>query len=131
MKIQAVTIEAFFTSIPEKEGDLRALDALILEILPNVARRLKITPSITLLAYWPENIPEAEWPPIGFAPQKNHISLYVNGWKDGESIVEHFGDHLGKTSNGKGCIRFKKTEDLSAEGLRQVLKAAVSPEWQP
>jgi hypothetical protein len=131
MKIDAGTIEAFFTAIPEKEADLRALDALIMGTLPTVTRRLKETPSITLIGYWSQDSPDAEWPPISIAPQKNHISLYVNGWKDGQSLVEHYTGQLGKTNNGKGCIRFKKLDQVSEEGLRQILQDALSPDWQP
>lgn len=130
MKIDAGTFEEFFTAIPEKKADLRALDALIMDTLPTVTRRLKEAPSITLMGYWSQDFPDAEWPPIGIAPQKNHISLYVNGWKDGESLVEHYAGQLGKTNNGKGCIRFKKLNQVSEGGLRQILQDAVSPDWQ-
>ncbi len=129
MKINAETIDAFFNALPEKEADLRELDALIIATLPEVERRLKIAPSITLLGYWLKTKSELEWPPIGIAPQKNHISLYVNAWKDGESLVEHYEERLGKTSNGVGCIRFKKFSNLIEDELRQLLMDAVSPDW--
>jgi hypothetical protein len=129
MKIIAETVEAFFTALPEKEKDLRELDAVIMATLPEVVRRLKTAPSITLLGYWSKSKSELEWPPIGIAPQKNHISLYINGWKDGESLVEHYQGRLGKTSNGVGCIRFKKFNDLTKDELRQILLDAVSPDW--
>jgi hypothetical protein len=129
MKINAETIDAFFNALPEKEADLRELDALIIATLPEVERRLKIAPSITLLGYWLKTKSELEWPPIGIAPQKNHISLYINAWKDGESLVEHYEERLGKTSNGVGCIRFKKFSNLIEDELRQLLMDAVSPDW--
>jgi len=129
MKIIAETVEAFFNALPEKEADLRELDALIMSTLPEVERRLKIAPSITLLGYWLKTKSELEWPPIGIAPQKNHISLYINAWKDGESLVEHYEERLGKTSNGVGCIRFKKFSNLIEDELRQLLMDAVSPDW--
>ena len=97
--------------------------------LPEVERRLKIAPSITLLGYWPKAKSELDWPPIGIAPQKNHISLYINGWKDEESLVEQYEERLGKTSNGVGCIRLKKFSDLIENELRQILLDAVSPDW--
>jgi len=129
MKVDAKTIESFFSAQPDWEHDLHQLDALIMKTLPNLKRQLKISPSITLLGYWPEAIPLDIWPPISFAPQKHYISLYVYGWKDGESLVDHYRDRLGKTSNGKGCIRFKKLSDVVESELRLILLDAVSQEW--
>ena len=87
MKINANTIEDFFTAVPDMESDLRQIDALVMETLPKAKRGLKKMPSITLLAYWPADLPMEAWPSIGLAPQKNNISLYVSGEKEGRLSV--------------------------------------------
>ncbi|MFW5713092.1 MAG: DUF1801 domain-containing protein [Brevefilum sp.] len=126
MKIEAQTIEDFFKSVPEKEADLREIDALIRNTLPKAKRDLKRMPSITLLAYWPEDVPKDVWPPIGLAPQKDYISLYVSGERDGQALGDYYAGRLGETNNGKSCVRFKNLANISQEELRQLILDAVS-----
>ena len=125
MKIQAKTIEEFFQASGEKEDDLRKLDQIILETIPDVQRGLKVIPSISLIAYWPKGMSQDEWPIVGLAPQKHHISLYVSGVKEGQPLGEYYANRLGKTNNGKGCIRFSRLSDVSIEGLQELLRDAL------
>ena len=125
MKVQAETIEEFFTADPEKEADLRAVDQLVRETLPGVSRELMNTSSITLLAYRPEGTSHDDWPPIGLAPQKHYISLYVSGEKQGQPLGDYYADRLGETNNGKACIRFRKLADVSRDELRQLILDAA------
>ena len=55
---------------------------------------------------------------VAFASQKNHLSVYVMGDK---RLMEHR-DALGKLNCGKGCIRFKKLEDLPLDVLREIVR---------
>jgi uncharacterized protein YdhG (YjbR/CyaY superfamily) len=55
---------------------------------------------------------------VAFASQKNHFSLYVMGDK---RLTEHR-DALGKLNCGKGCIRFKKLEELPLDVLREIVR---------
>ena len=125
MKVQAETIEGFFTADPEKEADLRALDQLVRETLPKASRDLMKMSSITLLAYRPEGTPQDAWPPISFAPQKHYISLYVSGEKEGQALGDYYAERLGNTNNGKSCIRFRKLADVSRDELRQLILDAA------
>jgi len=124
VKIQANTIEEFFLASGEKENDLRKLDQIILDTIPGAQRGLQVIPSISLIAYWPAGMSQDEWPVVGLAPQKHHISLYVSGVKEGQPLGEYYANRLGKTNNGKGCIRFRHLSDVSFDGLEQLLRDA-------
>ncbi|MCR4324745.1 MAG: DUF1801 domain-containing protein [Candidatus Curtissbacteria bacterium] len=64
---------------------------------------------------------EGEWATIALASQKNYISVYVCGVKDGKYVAEAHKDDLPKASIGKSCIRFKKTEDIDLDVLKKVI----------
>jgi uncharacterized protein YdhG (YjbR/CyaY superfamily) len=54
------------------------------------------------------------------AAQKNYFALYLLD----APVVARYKPELGKVSVGKGCIRFKKVEDLSLEKVEEMLKEA-------
>lgn len=124
MKIQAKSIEEFFQACGEKESDLRELDQILIETIPDVQRGLKVVPSISMIAYWPAEMSRDKWPIIALAPQKHYISLYVSGVKEGQTLGEYYANRLGKTNNGKGCIRFRHLSDVSIEGLQELIRGA-------
>jgi uncharacterized protein YdhG (YjbR/CyaY superfamily) len=55
------------------------------------------------------------------AAQKGHYSLYTDA-----KAVEHFRSKLGKLSVGKGCIRFRKAEDVPLDVLSRIISMAAS-----
>jgi hypothetical protein len=126
MKIQANTIEEFFKASGEKESDLRELDQFIMDTIPELQRGFKTIPSISMIGYWPADMTKDEWPIVALAPQKHYISLYVIGVKEGKSLSEYYTNKLGKTSNGKGCIRFRKLADVDKIGLQTLIKDAFA-----
>jgi len=65
---------------------------------------------------------EGEWAVILLASQKNYISLYACGVKDGKYVAEIHKKDFPKASIGKSCIRFKKVEDIDLDALAKVLK---------
>jgi len=52
------------------------------------------------------------------ASQKNHMALYVC---EGDIVKAHLA-RLGKVSCGKGCIRFKRIDDLDLSAVESILK---------
>lgn len=69
---------------------------------------------------------EGDWMLIGLARQKNYFSLYIcSVGEGGKYVVENYKDQLPKANIGKGCIRFKKLEDLDLEIVKKILKEAV------
>jgi hypothetical protein len=66
------------------------------------------------------------WPLIAIAPQKHRISMYVAAEVDGTPLVQLYGGRLGRTDNGKNCVRFRKFEDLDETALSAFLADAVA-----
>jgi uncharacterized protein YdhG (YjbR/CyaY superfamily) len=68
---------------------------------------------------------QAETSVIALASQKQHVSLYMCA-PDGDGyLVEKNAERLGKVSVGKGCIRFKKIEDLNLKAAMDLVKQAA------
>lgn len=65
---------------------------------------------------------EGTWFTVGLASQKNYISVYSCGTKDGQYLAEKYKDIVGKASVGRSCIRYKKLSDIDWKGLGKVLK---------
>ena len=131
MKIQANTIEELFTASDEQEADMRALDKLIVKTAPKLKRQLFSGPSITMIGYgemtWMNKSSSGIWPLISVAPQKGNISIYVAAEKGGVPLATIYKKRLGKTNNGKNCIRFKRLADVSMNELRNAILDAI--EW--
>ena len=60
-------------------------------------------------------------PLFALASQKHHLALYVCEW----NTMNKYRDKLGRTNCGKGCVRFKRLEDLSLDVLKEFLAGAA------
>ena len=130
MKLEADTIEEYFAAAGDREGDLRRVDEVITGAAPGLKRRLFSGPSITMIGYgemdWERKSGSGVWPLIGMAAQKHYIALYVAAVKDGETLASHYEERLGRTNNGKNCIRFKRMSDIDAGELANAVRDAVT-----
>lgn len=130
MRLEASTIEELFAAAGEREADLRAVDAVITAAAPDLERRLFSGPSITMIGYgemtWERKTRSGVWPVIGMTAQKNHIALYVAAERDGETLADHYRHSLGRTDNGKNCIRFRRVDDIDLEILAEAIHDAVA-----
>ena len=131
MKVQVNTIEELFTASGEQEADLRQLDKLIVKTGPKLKRQLFSGASITMIGYgemtWMNKSSSGVWPLIGVAPQRGSISIYVAAEKNGTPLATIYKKRLGKTNNGKNCIRFQRLADVSMDELRNAIMDAI--EW--
>jgi uncharacterized protein YdhG (YjbR/CyaY superfamily) len=59
---------------------------------------------------------------IGFASQKRYLSLYVTR----TDVMDAFRDVLVGLDVGKGCIRYRRPEQLDADVIRQVLRRTAA-----
>jgi hypothetical protein len=66
---------------------------------------------------------QGEWAVVLLANQKQYISVYACGVKDGKYIPEQYKDALPKANIGKSCIRIKKLEDIDMDVLKTILVA--------
>ena len=78
--------------------------------------------------------PKLPLPFINIASPKSHISFHHMGIYGSPSLLEWFQKEWEKGSNkkldmGKGCIRFKKTEDIPYELIGKLCKKITPKEW--
>jgi hypothetical protein len=64
---------------------------------------------------------EGDWPPIGFSPRKQNISLYL---MYSLNRVENELSKLGKYKTGKGCLYIKSLSDVNQEVLKNIITKA-------
>lgn len=130
MKIEASTIDELIEKSGTRSESLRRLDALIVATAPNLLRRLFSGPSITMIGYgdliWENISSSGVWPLIAVAPQKHQISMYVAAEVDGKPLVQIYEGRLGRTNNGKNCVRFKRYDDLDEAALTAFLHDAIA-----
>ncbi len=132
MNKKAKTIEELIDNSGDFKDSLISLDKLITEVLPEIDRKLFSGTSITMLGYGFFDYKDYKgvvypWPAISIAPQKNYLSLYLMGIKDGKYISEMHADKLGRASVGKSCIRFKNLENLDLNELK--IAIVETNEW--
>jgi uncharacterized protein YdhG (YjbR/CyaY superfamily) len=60
--------------------------------------------------------------PVSFASQKQYISVYVLR----TDVREAFEDRLAGYDMGKGCLRFRKPEQIDFELVRDLLRATAA-----
>lgn len=123
---KAQTRTEYLASLPEpRKSEIKKLDALIKKTLPT----MKPFFLINMLAYGPFHYKsksgrEGDWCYFALASQKNYISLYVCVVDGKQYLAEKYKKELPKTSIGKSCIRFKKTEDIDLKVIVKILKEA-------
>ncbi len=72
---------------------------------------------------------EGDWFKVGLASNKNYISIYACGVKNGGYIAEAYKTRLPKASIGKSCIRFKRLDDLDLGVLEEIVKETSRAEF--
>jgi uncharacterized protein YdhG (YjbR/CyaY superfamily) len=78
--------------------------------------------------------PKTPLPFISVASQKGHISLYHMGLYANPDLLDWFTQEYQKSSKskldmGKGCIRFKKMDDIPFELLKELFQKMSVNEW--
>jgi hypothetical protein len=68
---------------------------------------------------------EGEWFALGIASQKNYISLYAPTLD-----LEPYVARLPKANLGRGCIRFKRLDDVDLDVIDEVIRASAANDGQ-
>ena len=68
---------------------------------------------------------EGEWFALGIASQKNYISLYAPTLN-----LEPYVARLPKANLGRGCIRFKRLDDVDLGVIDEVIRASAANDGQ-
>jgi uncharacterized protein YdhG (YjbR/CyaY superfamily) len=115
---KAATVAEYIVQIDEpRRTAIKALHAMISTTLP----KLKPTIQYGMIGYGTYHYKydsgrEGDAPIIALASQKGYISVYGCG------DVEGYKQKLPKASFGKGCIRFKKLEDIDLKALQKIIR---------
>ncbi|HPI20052.1 MAG TPA: DUF1801 domain-containing protein [Candidatus Kapabacteria bacterium] len=141
MQIKANTPEEYIEQVPEDKKE--AIIKLRQTILANLPKGFEETISYDMLAYAvPHSIypngyrakPSEPLPFIYIAAQKNHISLSHMGVYASPELLEWFQTEYPKHSKtkldmGRGCIRFKKPDQIPYDLIAELTRKMSSEEW--
>ncbi|MCR6485885.1 DUF1801 domain-containing protein [Amycolatopsis sp. OK19-0408] len=122
-----MTHEEYFAALAEpRQGELRALHALIREAAPDLAPTMVSgLPGYGHYRYRYASGREGEAATVSLASRKNGISLYVSCVAGDRYLPELFADRLPGASVGRSCVRFKRLSDVDIGVLRELLRAAA------
>ena len=102
-----------------RTGAVRALRELCLAHLPGFTEGMKYG----MPGYWRGPVAEGEGE-IGFAAQKQYLSFYVLR----TDVLAAHRDRLGGLSVGKGCIRYRRPEQMDVDVVRSILEMTAATE---
>jgi uncharacterized protein YdhG (YjbR/CyaY superfamily) len=107
---KATTINEYLEELPpDRRSALGELRSLIHQVAPKTVEAMKYgLPSFGELC--------------ALASQKNYMALYVC---ESDIVKTHLAE-LGKVSCGKGCIRFKRIEDLNLRAVEGILREILN-----
>ena len=117
------TPDAYIAQLDEpRRAAVKSIHAMITRALP------KLTPSIQygMIGYGTYHYKydsgrEGDAPIVALASRAGYISVYGCG----AEIASDIKRDLPKASFGKGCIRFKKPEDIDLKALEKIVKASA------
>ncbi len=113
MQSQAKNVDAYLREAPEdRRQALAQLRELCVEILEGYAESMEYG-----MPGYKKGDGEIE---VGFASQKNYISLYILK----QDVFEAHRERFAGLSLGKGCIRFKKPEQIDFNHVHEILTAS-------
>jgi uncharacterized protein YdhG (YjbR/CyaY superfamily) len=112
MKSPAKTVAAYLEALPaDRRAALKTLRALIKKTVPQASEGMEYG----MPTYTQDDVLCA------FASQKNYMALYICA---GDAVEVHRAE-LGKLSCGKGCIRFRKLDELPLDVVAVMLQESA------
>ncbi|EOT27945.1 DUF1801 domain-containing protein [Enterococcus saccharolyticus] len=127
MNIQANTIEELIDSSDHCEL-FQTLDHWMQDTFPELSRRLIASGTITFIGYGDLKNPADDIYTclLSLAPQKNNISFYIGGEKNGQPILKSYEEHFAKSNVGKICLRLKNVKKLDFDILEAIVRDSIA-----
>jgi hypothetical protein len=136
-KVTAGSVEEYFRFDPDREDELRAIDALIRAAAPSLARWfVPGTPAgqpgmtVEMIGYGHfeytvrSSTAPIRWPVLGLVLQKNYISLYNSASSDDGPFTCGYSGRLGRARvSTKGVVTFIGRRDVNLEALAEMIAA--------
>jgi hypothetical protein len=63
------------------------------------------------------------WPPVGFSPRKQSLTVYISAGFDGYG---HLLERLGRHTIGKGCLYVPRLSEVDDETLRELVRSGFA-----
>jgi len=134
-RTNATTVDAYLAELPdERRAVMSAIRELILKNLPKGYRESMNWGMISYeipLEVFPDTYNGQPFGYVALAAQKNYYALHLMGVcvdsKQREVLEKGFAKLGKKMDMGKGCLRFKKVEDLPLDTVAKVI-ASATPE---
>jgi hypothetical protein len=133
-KVQAKTLDEYFSADPVRKSDLEALDILIRDTVPKLERWFYVGASdgkpgmrMSLIRYGAfqyemKSGERVEWPIVCVALQKNYMTLYTSVFKDDAPIVDQYIGRLGELKAGINNFSFVTFDQLDRDAVAALLK---------
>jgi uncharacterized protein YdhG (YjbR/CyaY superfamily) len=114
VRSDAATVGEYIAAAPEERRDaLRLLHRLCSE---------ELTGFDEVMRYGMPGYLRAGEVEVGFASQKQYLALYILR----QAVMDEHAERLAGLSLGKGCIRFRRPEQIDPESVRALLAAVVA-----
>ena len=141
MQSTATTAEQYFAELPEDR--ISAMSELRNVVMENLPKGFEETMSYGMITYVvPHSIypngyhcnPKQALPFISIASQKNFIALHHMGIYADENLLEWFESEFPKHTStkldmGKGCIRFKKVNEIPFKLIGELASKITVQDW--
>ena len=141
MQSTATTTAEYLNALPEERKE--AVKKLRNTIKKNLPKGFKETIAYGMITYvvphtiYPEGYhcnPQHALPFISIASQKNYVVLHHMGIYGSKKLLDWFTEEYkktvdGKLDMGKGCIRFKKPEQIPFELIGELAKKISIEDW--
>ena len=109
-----------------RRPQLEALDARIQQMAPGLDRYVDHGfLSYGRYEYRSVSGREGEWMCIALASNKQYISLYA-----GPIGLDPYRARLPKANLGRGCVRFKRLDDVDLEVIDEIIRASAASDGQ-
>ena len=113
MKSNATTVPEYLAELPaDRQAALKKVRSVIKKAVPKAKESMQYG----MPAY------DLNGLVCGLASQKNYMALYVCE----PEIVDAHREALGKLNCGKGCIRFRKLDELPLDAIGDILQEAAA-----
>ena len=141
MQSKTQTIEQYLKELPaDRQEPMNKLHKLILKNLPKGFKECMaygMIGYVVPLSLYPQGYHCDPKLPLGFmclASQKNYISIHHMGIYGDDNLTKWFTKeyeklNLGKLDMGKGCIRFKKTENIPYKLIEELAGKVTVQQW--
>ena len=123
-KPTAVKLDEFLTTFvdPARHADCRAIAAMMQAATGEAPVMWGNIVGFGRYVYQYESGRTGEWPVVGFAPRKTHLTLYI---MPGFDRLDALLAKLGKHKTGKSCLYIKRLEDVDVKALKAIIDGSV------